>query len=73
MGNDLVTWIKTLVGTLFGAVLAVRAFQHWAKKEWGAFITFVVGGAVAALMIFQTDQAIAILKFLGDKIASVFQ
>ncbi|MFD7553565.1 hypothetical protein ACFV9E_03365 [Streptomyces sp. NPDC059835] len=70
--NPLVSWILTIVGSLFVAVLAVRAFGHWAKKEWGALITHTIGGAVVAFFVFNSDQAVTILKMIGGKIASVF-
>ncbi|GGU39358.1 MULTISPECIES: hypothetical protein [Streptomyces] len=74
MGGDnaLVTWILAVVGSLFAAVLAVRAFGHWFKKEWGALISHIVGGAVVAVMIFTPTLAVTILKSVGAKIASVF-
>ncbi|MEY9839509.1 TcpD family membrane protein [Streptacidiphilus sp. EB103A] len=71
-GNSLVSWALTIVGSLFGLVLGVRAFGHWAKKEWGALITHFVGAAVVAFMIFSPDQAVTILKLIGAKLASVF-
>ncbi|MER0477031.1 hypothetical protein ABR737_01430 [Streptomyces sp. Edi2] len=70
--NPLVSWILTTVGSLFIAVLAVRAFGHWAKKEHGALITHIVGGAVVAFFIFSSTKTVAILKMLGEKLASVF-
>ncbi len=70
--NGLVSWILTVVGSLFAAVLAVRGFGHWMKKEWGALITHIVGGAVVAIMIFTPNQAVTILKFVGSKITTVF-
>ncbi|MEO3976775.1 hypothetical protein [Streptomyces sp. CAU 1734] len=70
--NELVSWILAIVGSLFVAVLAVRAFGHWMKKEWGALITHIVGGAVVAVMIFTPQQAVTILRFIGGKFASVF-
>ncbi|MFJ4700540.1 hypothetical protein ACIP5N_21825 [Streptomyces sp. NPDC088768] len=74
MGGDdaLVSWILAIVGSLFVAVLAVRGFGHWMKKEWGALISHIVGGAVVAVMIFTPTQAVNILKFIGAKIATVF-
>ncbi|WP_217225954.1 hypothetical protein [Streptomyces anulatus] len=66
------SWILTVVGSLFAAVLAVRGFGHWMKKEWGALITHIVGGAVVAIMIFTPNQAVTILKFVGSKITTVF-
>jgi hypothetical protein len=71
-GNGLVSWALTIVGSLFGLVLGVRAFQHWAKKEWGALITHMAGAAVVAFMIFSPDQAVTILKLVGSKLASIF-
>ncbi|GLF98286.1 hypothetical protein [Streptomyces yaizuensis] len=70
--NALVSWILAIVGSLFVAVLAVRAFGHWAKKEHGALITHIVGGAVVAFFVFSSAQAVNILKSVGAKIASVF-
>ncbi|MEV6421848.1 hypothetical protein [Streptomyces sp. NPDC051662] len=70
--NALVSWILAIVGSLFVAVLAVRAFGHWAKKEWGALITHTVGGAVVAFFVFSSAQAVTILKTVGAKIATVF-
>ncbi|WP_327359706.1 hypothetical protein [Streptomyces sp. NBC_01304] len=70
--NGLVTWILAVIGSLFVGVLAVRGFQHWAKKEWGALITHLAGGAVVAVMVFTPQQAVNILKFIGAKIATVF-
>jgi hypothetical protein len=70
--NPLVQWILTIVGSLFVAVLAARAFGHWAKKEHGALITHIVGGAVVAFFIFSPNQAVTILKMVGTKLASVF-
>lgn len=71
-GNGLVSWALTIVGSLFGLVLGVRGFQHWMKKEWGALITHLAGGAVVAFMIFSPDQAVTILKLIGSKLASIF-
>ncbi|MFF9785674.1 hypothetical protein [Streptomyces nigrescens] len=70
--NGLVSWVLSIVGSLFGAVLAVRGFGHWMKKEWGALITHIVGGAAVAVMIFTPNQAVAILKFVGGKLATIF-
>ncbi|MFK0296342.1 hypothetical protein ACIQU6_38525 [Streptomyces sp. NPDC090442] len=70
--NPLVSWILTVVTSLFVAVMAVRSFGHWARKEWGALITHVVAGAVVAVMVFTPDKAVNILKFIGGKIATVF-
>lgn len=70
--NGLVSWILAVVGSLFTAVLAVRGFGHWMKKEWGQLITHIVGGAVVAIMIFTPNQAVTILKFVGAKITTVF-
>ncbi|WP_372412588.1 hypothetical protein [Streptomyces luteireticuli] len=71
-GDSLVQWVLAIVGSLFGAVLAVRAFGHWMKKEWGALITHCLGGAVVAVMIWTPNTAISILKTIGGKIAAVF-
>ena len=71
-GNGLVSWALAIVGSLFGLVLGVRAFGHWAKKEWGALITHIAGAAVVAYMVFSPDQAVTVLKLIGSKIASVF-
>ncbi|MGW1976658.1 hypothetical protein [Streptomyces sp. NPDC001889] len=71
-GSSLASWIITIVGTLFGAVLAVRSLGHWARSEWGALVTHLIGAAIAAFAIFNTDKAIDVLSAIGDKIASVF-
>lgn len=70
--NGLVSWALTIVGSLFGLVLAVRSFGHWAKREWGQLITHVAGAAVVAYMIFSPNDAVTLLKSIGAKIASVF-
>lgn len=72
-GNSLASWVITIVGTLFGAVLAVRSFGHWARSEWGKLITHLLGAAVAAMAIFNTERTIAILTFVGGKVFSIFQ
>ncbi|MFF8786912.1 hypothetical protein [Streptomyces sp. NPDC015125] len=70
--NPLVSWILTITGSLFIAVLAARAFGHWAKKEHGALITHIVGGAVVAFFIFNSSKAVTILKMVGEKLSSIF-
>lgn len=73
MGNNqLTSYVISIVASVFGAVLAVQTFSHWGKSEWGKLITCLLGAAVAAFCIFKTQQAISILSFLGEKIASVF-
>ncbi|MFI0742470.1 TcpD family membrane protein [Streptomyces sp. NPDC021100] len=67
-GNDLKTAILTVVGNLFVAVLAVRAFGHWAKREWGAMVTHILGGAVVGFIIWEPQKAIEVLKFIGSKL-----
>ncbi|MEU5430780.1 hypothetical protein AB0H73_34980 [Streptomyces olivoreticuli] len=69
-GNELKTAILTVVGNLFVAVLAVRAFGHWAKNEWGAMVTHILGAAVVGFIIWDSQKAIEVLKFIGQKLTS---
>lgn len=69
-GNELKTAILAVIGNLFVAVLAVRAFGHWAKKEWGQMITHILGAAVVALIIWETEKATGMLKFIGEKLTA---
>lgn len=71
-GNGLVSWVMTILSSLFGLVLAARGFGHWAKKEWGALVTHLIGASVVAFTIYSPAQAVAILKTIGTQIASVF-
>ncbi|MEJ8654791.1 TcpD family membrane protein [Streptomyces sp. MS1.AVA.3] len=67
-GNDLKTFIMTILGNLFAAVLAVRTFGHWAKSEWGKFVTTLLGAAIVAFCVWAPDKAVTVLKFVGEKL-----
>lgn len=67
-GNELKTAILTVIGNLFVAVLAARAFGHWAKREWGAMVTHILGGAIVGFFIWDSQKAIEVLKFIGQKL-----
>ncbi|MGW0703027.1 hypothetical protein ACWGJT_03360 [Streptomyces xantholiticus] len=70
--NELASYLISIVASIFGAVLAIRTFAHWGKSEWGKLVTCILGAAVAAYCIFNSAQAIALLSFLGSKIATIF-
>lgn len=66
--SGLKTWVLTIVGTLFIVIFVVRAVVHYAAKDWGQLIGFVVAGIFVAWIVFFPDSAVTTLKNLAQQI-----
>ncbi|HEX5495850.1 MAG TPA: hypothetical protein VFX70_14865 [Mycobacteriales bacterium] len=66
--SGLKTWVLTIVGTLFIVIFVIRAVVHYAAKDWGQLIGFVVAGIFVAWIVFFSDSAVTTLKNLAAQI-----
>lgn len=66
--SGLKTWVLTIVGTLFIVIFVVRAVVHYAAKDWGQLVGFVLAGIFVAWIVFFPDSAVSTLKDLADQI-----
>lgn len=64
------TAVLLILGNVFIIVLAVRAFGSWAKKEWGEFVSLLLGAILVGGIIYFPTQAIDILKWAFGLITS---
>ncbi|MFF0052587.1 hypothetical protein [Streptomyces sp. NPDC005498] len=67
-GSDLKAWVLLVVGNLFAAWLAVRAFRHFVKDDWGGMITMAVGAVFVAGLVWFPDAAKTLLGGLWGKV-----
>ena len=66
--SGLKAWVLTIVGTLFIVIFVVRAVVHYAAKDWGQLIGFVVAGIFVAWIVFFPDTAVKTLQDLAEQI-----
>ncbi|MFJ3673663.1 hypothetical protein ACIPSE_45200 [Streptomyces sp. NPDC090106] len=67
-GDELKDWILIVVGNLFSAFLAIRAFGHFVKKEWGEMVTMGVGAVFVAALVWFPDDAKDVLGAVWEKV-----
>lgn len=68
-GADLKEWVLLVVGNLFAAWLAVRAFRHFVKDDWGGMITMSVGAVFVAGLVWFPAQAQGMLEGIWGMVA----
>ena len=68
-GSELSTWIRIVVGNLFLAWLAVRAFGHFVKKDHGEMITMAVTAVFVAGFVWFPDSTKALLGAVWQKVS----
>lgn len=56
--------VLLIVGNIFIAVLAVKAFSAWAQDNYGQMWALLAGAIVITGLVWFPDQVIAILKRL---------
>ncbi|MEU8779681.1 hypothetical protein [Streptomyces sp. NPDC048606] len=67
-GSALKTAVLLLVGNLFAAWLAVRAFRHFVKDDWGGMVTMVIGAVFVAGFVWFPDEMRTLLGDLWDTV-----
>lgn len=65
-GQNVVDFVLLIVGQFFIAVLAIRAFAHWAKAEWGAMLGFLLSGIPVAIAVYKPDWMVAFFTKMGE-------
>lgn len=68
-GAELKDWILIVVGNLFAAFLAVRAFGCWLKKEWGEMVTLFVAAVFVGALVWAPDAVQGVLTGVWDKVS----
>jgi hypothetical protein len=67
-GSELKTWVLLVVGNLFAAALAVRAFRYYIKDDWGGLITMSVAAVLIAGYVWFPDAARSLLEGVWGKV-----
>ncbi|MFE7412720.1 TcpD family membrane protein [Streptomyces laurentii] len=67
-GSALSSWVLLVVGNLFAAWLAIRAFKHFVKDDWGGMITMAVAAIFVAGFVWFPTQTRALLGSLWNKV-----
>ncbi|MFE4497117.1 hypothetical protein ACFRKD_32195 [Streptomyces niveus] len=67
-GSELRDWILIVVGNLFGAFFAVRAFGHFLKREWGEMVTLFVAAVFVGGAVWAPDVMEDVLIAVWDKV-----
>lgn len=67
-GDALKSAILLVVGNAFIVVLAVRAFGHWAKREYGEFVGLIVSAVLVAGFVYFPDEAVNLLKNMWNSL-----
>lgn len=70
-GSEISNWVLTVAGNIFIVVLVVYSIQHWAKKEWGQFIGFILGAIVIGLFVYYPQGTIGLIKGISSFIFKV--
>lgn len=65
-GSGVTDWLKTLGGNIFTWGLIVGAVWAFIMQRWPQFIALVIGAVVVGFVIFDTDQAIVVIKAIGE-------
>jgi uncharacterized membrane protein len=60
-GEGLRDWVLVIVGNLFMAALALKAFKTWAADEWGQAIGLFLGAVVVGAAVWAPDQVKTVL------------
>ncbi|MEU5900348.1 hypothetical protein [Streptomyces venezuelae] len=72
MDNSLSSYVMNILMTVFGMALAAGAFMFWSRKQWGALVTWLLGGSIVGYTIYDNAAAIELISAIGTKIAGLF-
>lgn len=67
-GTELKKAVLLVVGNLLAAWLALQAFRHFVKDDWGGLIRMSVGAVFVAGFVYFPDQMTTVLGSLWDTI-----
>jgi Co/Zn/Cd efflux system component len=67
-GAALSSWVLLVVGNLFAAWLAIRAFKHFVKDDWGGMITMAIAAIFVAGFVWFPTQTRGLLGSLWTKV-----
>lgn len=68
-GSDLKAWILAVVGNLFAAFFAIRAFGHFIKKDWGEMVTMCVAAVLVAATVWDSAAVLSVLSGIWGKVS----
>ena len=67
-GAALARWVMLVVGNLFAVFLAIRAFRHFLKDDWGGMITMVIAAVFVGGFVWFTTQTKDLLGAVWSKV-----